>query len=191
MFRSGTPLEHELEAILFSAGRTLNVAALIALYPELEKPTEEAVIEALQALKASYSDRGIELLEVSSGWRFQTKSEHGVLISKLFEEKPPKYSRAFLETLALIAYRQPITRGEIEDIRGVAVSPGILKTLMDHEWVRVIGHREVPGRPELLATTRVFLDHFGLKSLEELPPLAPERDIATIAKELEALEGYA
>lgn len=118
-----------------------------------------------------YKDRGVELKEVASGWRFQVKSSLSQWINKLYEERPPRYSRALLETLVLIAYRQPITRAEIENVRGVTVSSSIMKTLVEHEWVRIVGHKEVPGRPAIFATTKKFLDHFNLKSLDELPPL--------------------
>ena len=128
--------------------------------------------------------RGIELVEVASGYRLQVREQYSPWLGGLFSERPPRYSRALLETLALIAYRQPITRGEIEDVRGVVVSSNIIKTLMEREWIRVLGHREVPGRPALYGTTREFLDHFGLKSLEGLPPLAAIRDLDQMEPDL-------
>jgi segregation and condensation protein B len=176
-------LMKQLEALLHAAKKALSVEELVALFPEGERPSSEQVQQSLSDLQLFYKDRGVVLALLSSGFRFQTNSEFGHLVSRLFEEKPSKYSRAFMETLALVAYRQPITRSEIEEIRGVSVSSPILKTLQEHEWIRIIGHREVPGRPALYATTKAFLDHFGLNSLEQLPPLAPKKEL----KELELI----
>jgi len=170
-----------VEGILFAASTPLSVEAIAKYFPEEKRPTLAKVRDILVALKAHYQNRGIELVEVASGFRFQvTKTAAPYLL----ENKSTRYSRALLETLALIAYRQPITRGEIEDIRGVAVSTHIIKTLDEHNWIRVVGHKEVPGKPALYATTKAFLDHFGLKRLEELPPLAPLKDFDTQAVDL-------
>lgn len=161
-----------LEAILLAADKPMTEEQLLAIFLEEEKPALGVLRQALQDLQTEFTDRGIELVQVASGYRFQIKTEWAPWVSRLWEEKPQRYSRALLETLALIAYRQPITRGEIEDIRGVTVSTSIIKTLLeDREWVRVVGHREVPGRPALYATTKVFLDYFGLKNLTDLPAL--------------------
>ncbi|MGH8289519.1 MAG: SMC-Scp complex subunit ScpB [Steroidobacteraceae bacterium] len=161
-----------IEAALLAAGRPVQPAELIQLYDENVRPTIEQVRAEIESLAAEYSGRGIELKETAGGVRIQVRRELAPEISRLWPERPARYSRALLETLALIAYRQPITRGEIEGVRGVAVNPNIVRTLLERNWVRVVGHREVPGRPELLGTTREFLDYFGLKSLDELPPLA-------------------
>ncbi|MCZ8132633.1 MAG: SMC-Scp complex subunit ScpB [Steroidobacteraceae bacterium] len=174
-----------IEAALLAAGRPLAAIELHELFDEFERPELEAVRGALTQLAAEYEGRGIELREVASGWRIQVRDSVAAPVSRLWQERPAKYSRAFLETLALIAYRQPITRGEIEEIRGVAVNPNIVKTLMERGWVRVVGHREVPGRPEVLGTTREFLDYFGLRSLDDLPTLAQLRDIETLGVQLE------
>ena len=139
-------------------------------------------------LRQRYRERGIEVVEVSTGWRIQVRKDYSPWISRLWDEKPARYSRALLETLSLIAYRQPVTRGEIEDVRGVAVSTNIIKTLMEREWIRVVGKRDVPGRPSLYATTREFLDYFGLKGLDELPALAEIREFDVINPELDLPE---
>lgn len=184
-------MKHLLEAALLAAGRPLTTQALTELFDERERPSNEQVLNALNALREDYQTRGIDLQEVASGWRIQVRSNCVDFVSRLWQERPARYSRALLETLALIAYRQPITRGEIEEIRGVAVSTTIMRTLHDRNWIRVVGHREVPGRPELLATTRDFLDYFGLKSLDELPTLAELKDVETIGVQLELNTGEA
>ena len=161
-----------IEAALLAAGRPLGLGELRQLFDEPSRPDDAALRGALEQLAGEYAERGIELKEIASGWRIQVRREFAQEVSRLWPERPARYSRALLETLALIAYRQPITRGEIEDVRGVAVNPNIIKTLLERNWVRVLGHRDVPGRPELLGTTREFLDYFGLRRLEELPPLA-------------------
>jgi segregation and condensation protein B len=161
-----------IEAALLAAGRPVPPAELIQLFDESARPTIAQVRAAIDALATEYVGRGIELKETAGGVRVQVRRELAAEVSRLWPERPARYSRALLETLALIAYRQPITRGEIEAVRGVAVNPNIVKTLLERNWVRVVGHRDVPGRPELLGTTREFLDYFGLKSLDELPPLA-------------------
>src|SRR5688572_25069754 len=165
-------LKNVIEAALLAAGRPLHLADFAQLFEESVRPDNETIRAALEALTADYEHRGIELKETASGYRVQVKRELSGEISRLWPERPARYSRALLETLALIGYRQPITRAEIEAVRGVAVNPNIVKTLLERNWVRVVGTRDVPGRPELLGTTREFLDYFGLKSLDELPPLA-------------------
>ena len=160
-----------IEAALFAAGRPLNLDELSGLFDENEQPAKAALQSALDQIQADYATRPIELKRVATGYRFQVREGFSPWVSRLFEERPGRYSRAFLETLAIIAYRQPVTRGEIEDIRGVAVSSGIIKTMLEREWIRIIGHKELPGRPALFGTTPTFLDYFGLTSLSELPPL--------------------
>lgn len=182
---SDQPLSRVLEAVLLAAGRPVNLEQLRELFDEARRPDADAVLAALAELGASCSDRAFELREVASGWRLQVRAEHADVVSRLWQERPSRYSRALLETLALIAYRQPITRGEIEDIRGVTVSSTIMRTLQERGWIRVVGHREVPGRPELLGTTREFLDYFGLRSLDDLPTLAELRDLDDIKLQLE------
>jgi segregation and condensation protein B len=161
-----------VEAALLAAGRSLTLVELAQLFDVVDRPEPDQLRAALQELGESYEGRGIELLETASGFRVQVRRDVAEQVSRLWPERPPRYSRALLETLAIIAYRQPLTRAEIESVRGVAVNPNIVKTLFEREWIRVVGHREVPGRPELLGTTRDFLDYFGLKRLDQLPPLA-------------------
>jgi len=169
-----------IEAALLAAGGPLAVPELVRLFDETARPSAQAVRAALEALTAEYVGRGIELKETASGFRIQVRRELASEVSRLWPERTARYSRALLETLALIAYRQPITRAEIEAVRGVAVNPNIIRTLLERNWIRVVGHRDVPGHPELLATTREFLDYFGLKSLDELPPLAELKAMADI-----------
>jgi segregation and condensation protein B len=178
-------LSQVLEAVLLAAGRPVSVEQMLELFEEHQRPTAEEVVVALAELAEHTADRACELREVASGWRLQVRPQFADVVSRLWQERPSRYSRALLETLALIAYRQPITRGEIEDIRGVTVSTTIMRTLHERNWVRVVGHREVPGRPELLGTTREFLDYFGLKSLDDLPTLAELRDLDDIKVQLE------
>lgn len=178
-------LRNIVEAALLAAGRPMSIEQILNLFPENEAPERQDVRDALGALEADYAERGIQLREVASGWRVQVREEMSPWLSRLWQDRPARYSRALLETLALIAYRQPITRGEIEDIRGVSVSSNIMRTLMERGWVRVVGHRDVPGRPGMYATTREFLDYFGLKRLEDLPPLAEIRDLDSINVELD------
>lgn len=185
-------LKYILEAALLAAGRPLSLDDMRTLFPDSDQPEKDALREALAELRGDYEGRGLELIEVASGFRIQIVQRMEPWVCRLWGEKPPKYSRALLETLALIAYRQPITRGEIEDIRGVSVSSSIMKTLQEREWVRVVGHRDVPGHPAMYSTTRDFLDYFNLKSLEDLPSLAELRDIDSINAELDfggVLEG--
>jgi segregation and condensation protein B len=165
-------IRNVLEAALLAAGRPLSVAELAQLFEDASRPDNAALREAIEALGASFEGRGIELKETASGIRIQVRQDFAPEVSRLWPERPQRYSRALLETLALIAYRQPITRAEIESVRGVSVNPNILKTLMERNWIRVVGHRDVPGHPELLGTAREFLDYFGLKTLDDLPPLA-------------------
>jgi segregation and condensation protein B len=178
-------LRNVIEAALLAAGRPVQPAELIQLFDESVRPTAEQLRAALDALAAEYAERGIELKETAGGVRIQVRRELAGEVSRLWPERPARYSRALLETLALIAYRQPITRGEIEAVRGVAVNPNIVKTLLERNWVRVVGHRDVPGRPELLGTTRDFLDYFGLKSLDELPPLSELKAVGDINLQLD------
>lgn len=173
-----------VEAALMAAAKPLSISQLQTLFDEEEVPSKEEFEAAFEDIQTDISDRGFELVEVASGWRFQVKQELAPWISKLWEEKPKKYSRAMLETLALVAYRQPITRGDIEQIRGVAVSSDIMRSLMDRDWVKVVGHKDVPGRPAMYATTKDFLDYFNLKSLEQLPTLAEIRDLDSLNAEL-------
>jgi segregation and condensation protein B len=179
------PLSQVLEAVLLAAGRPVGVEQMRELFEEHQRPTVEEVRAALVDLDAECAGRAFELREVASGWRLQVRPPFAEVVSRLWQERPSRYSRALLETLALIAYRQPITRGEIEDIRGVTVSTTIMRTMQERGWIRVVGHREVPGRPELLGTTREFLDYFGLKSLDDLPTLAELRDLDDIKLQLE------
>jgi segregation and condensation protein B len=178
-------LKNVVEAALLAAGRPLSVDDLAALFDEARRPAKSDLQSALTALTADYAERGIEVKETAAGFRVQVRRELAEEISRLWPERPARYSRALLETLALIAYRQPITRGEIEGVRGVAVNPNIVKTLLERNWIRVVGQRDVPGRPELLGTTREFLDYFGLKSLDELPPLAELKAMADLNVQLE------
>lgn len=178
-------LKQIIEAALLAAGRPLSLGQLQALFEEREQPEKQQLRQVLNELMEAYQGHGIEVVEVGSGFRIQVRAGLSPWVSRLWAERPPKYSRALLETLALIAYRQPITRGEIEDIRGVSVSSSIVKTLTEREWVRVVGHRDVPGKPALYATTKEFLDYFNLKSLNDLPTLAEIRDLDSINRELE------
>jgi len=166
-----------VEAAIFAADGPLDRDALLLLFDEQERPEKADLSRSLEQISEDYAERGIELKEVASGFRFQVRKDLGPWVSRLWQEKPPRYSRAILETLALVAYRQPITRGEIEEIRGVSVSSHIIKSLLERNWVRVVGHRDVPGRPAMFATTRQFLDYFDLKSLEDLPPLSEIKDL--------------
>lgn len=173
-----------IEASLLAAGKPMTVAQLATLFDEHERPGNEDIRDALKEVGERCDGRGFELIEVASGFRFQVREQFSPWVGRLWQERPQKYSRALLETLALIAYRQPITRGEIEEIRGVAVSTQIIRTLHEREWIRAVGHRDVPGRPAMYATTRQFLDYFNLKSLDQLPALADIRDLETLNAEL-------
>ena len=174
-----------VEAALLATGGSLSLDQILQLFDEKALPEKKDLREVLDELRIDYDGRGMEMVETGSGWRIQVRAEYADWVSRLWEEKPGRYSRALMETLALIAYRQPITRGEIEEVRGVSVSSNIIKTLQEREWVRVVGHRDVPGKPALYATTRIFLDYFNLKSLNDLPSLAEIRDLDSINQELE------
>ncbi|ABA57548.1 condensin subunit ScpB [Nitrosococcus oceani ATCC 19707] len=182
-------LKNIIEAILLVADRPLTIEQLSKLFDEEMQPSRSQIGSILEELAVDWRNRGIELKEIHSGYRFQARRELSPWISRLWEERPSRYSRAFLETLALIAYRQPITRGEIEEIRGVSVSSSIMKTLQEREWVRVLGHREVPGRPALYGTTRKFLDQFNLRNLDELPSLAEVKTLGEAQIALTLVEG--
>lgn len=171
-----------------ASAKPLNVQQMSELFEEEDRPANDVIRAALEDIQGDCRGRGFELQEVSSGFRFQVIQDVAQWVSRLWDEKPQKYSRALLETLSLIAYRQPITRGDIEDIRGVAVSSNIVRTLLEREWVRVVGHKDVPGRPAMYATTRRFLDYFNLANLDDLPSLAEIRDLDSMNEEL-ALEG--
>ena len=173
-----------IEASLLAAGKPMSVSQLGALFEDHERPSNTDIREALNEVKERCEGRGYELAEVASGFRFQVREQLSPWVGRLWQERPARYSRALLETLALVAYRQPITRGEIEEIRGVAVSTNIIRTLHERDWIRVVGHRDVPGRPAMYATTRQFLDYFNLKSLDQLPALADIRDLETLNAEL-------
>ena len=183
-------LKNIVEATLLTAGRPLSIDQLLTLFTTDEMPTRDDIRTVLTDLGEEFTGRGVELKQVSSGFRIQVRHELAPWISRLWDERPMKYSRALLETLALIAYRQPTTRAEIEDIRGVSVSSNIIKTLMEREWIRIVGHREVPGRPALYGTTRKMLDYFNLKSLEELPPLSELMDLDQAHERLRHNEEY-
>jgi segregation and condensation protein B len=181
-------VKNVVEAALLAAGRPLTMDELVSVFDERDAPSADEVRAAIAALTADYATRGLELLEVASGYRIQIRASVAEPVSRLWQERPAKYSRALLETLALVAYRQPITRGEIEQIRGVAVNPNIIKTLLERAWIRVVGHRDVPGKPELLGTTRDFLDYFSLRKLDDLPTLAQLKELEDLRVQL-ALPG--
>lgn len=178
-------LKNVVEAALLAAGRPVSLEQLLEIFGERDRPEPSEVRAALADLAREYADRGIELNEVASGYRIQIRRNVTEVVARLLQERPRRYSRALLETLALIAYRQPITRGEIEEVRGVTVNPDIVRTLFERGWIRVVGHRDVPGRPELLGTTREFLDYFSLRSLDDLPTLAELRDMDNLGVQLE------
>ena len=177
-------IKHFVEAALLAAGRPLSIDQLKGLFDGRTAPEKAEIRQAITTLNEEYEDRGIVISEVASGFRMQIKSGMADRLQKLWEERPPRYSRALFETLALIAYRQPITRGDIEEIRGVSVSSNIMRQLLERDWVRVVGHRDVPGRPAMFGTTRNFLDYFSLKKLEDLPPLADLSDWESLRVQL-------
>lgn len=181
----GEQLQRILEAALLAAGQPLSTAQLAALFNDDERPPTGEISRALEQLGNECKGRGIELKKVASGFRFQVKQELNEWVSRLWKERPPRYSRALLETIALIAYRQPITRAEIESVRGVSVSTNIIRTLQERDWIRVVGHRDVPGKPALFGTTHAFLDSFGLQNLDDLPTLAEIRDMENLVPELQ------
>jgi len=166
-----------LEAFLLASGKPQSLERLFELFEEAERPEPTVFKKALEVLRKSCNGRAFELKEVASGYRLQIREDYAPWVGRLWEERPQRYSRALLETMALIAYRQPITRGEIEDVRGVAVNTNIVKTLLEREWIRIVGYREVPGKPAMFATTKAFLDHFNLKNLDDLPALADLREM--------------
>lgn len=182
-------LKPVVEGLIFAADEPMSIKDLFAIFNEQAAIEQVQIKEVLDVLKEDYEDRGLELKEVGSGFRFQVREAHAEWVAKLWQERPARYSRASLETLALIAYRQPITRAEIEDVRGVSVSSNIIKALLEREWVRVVGHRDVPGKPALYSTTKEFLDYFNMKSLEDLPPLSELKDIDAINEQLNLSEG--
>lgn len=177
-------IKYFVEAALLAAGRPLNIDQIQKLFDQRSAPEKSEIRQALSSLLDDYADRGITISEVASGFRMQIEGDMVERLQKLWEERPPRYSRALFETLALIAYRQPMTRGEIEEIRGVAVSSNIIRSLLEREWIRIVGHRDVPGRPAMLGTTKQFLDYFGLKKLEDLPPLADLSDWESLRVQL-------
>ncbi|MAS61574.1 MAG: SMC-Scp complex subunit ScpB [Gammaproteobacteria bacterium] len=180
-----------VEGLLMAAGRPLTLDNIIAVFAKNEQPDRAELKTVMESISADCDDRGFELKQVASGYRFQVKQDLSEWVAKLWEERPPRYTRALLETLALIAYRQPITRGDIEEIRGVGVSANIIRTLLDREWIRVVGHRDVPGRPAMFATTKQFLDYFNLKSLQELPPLSEIKELAQTDQEIDLADELA
>ena len=172
-----------VEGLLLASAKPLTIANIANVFEEKERPDGKELRSIMEVISEECNDRGFELREVASGYRVQVKQELSEWIGKLWEEKPPRYTRALLEILSLIAYKQPITRGDIEEVRGVSVSPNIIRTLIDREWVRVVGHRDVPGRPAMFATTKQFLDYFNLKSLQDLPPLSEVKELEKSAEE--------
>jgi segregation and condensation protein B len=179
-----TEVKYFIEAALLAAGRPMSIEQLRSLFDGRMAPEKAEIRKAITTLNEEYELRGITISEVASGFRIQVKAAMADRLQKLWEERPPRYSRALFETLALIAYRQPITRGEIEEVRGVSVSSNIVRSLVEREWIRVVGHRDVPGRPAMFATTRLFLDYFGLKKLDDLPPLADLSDWESLRVQL-------
>ena len=180
-----TSLKSILEAVLLASGEPLSLEALATVFNDEERPSNTEISQTLEALSDDYAERGLELKEVASGFRIQVREDANPWVARLWEERPQRYSRALLETLSLIAYRQPITRGDIEEVRGVSVRTNIIRTLQEREWIRVVGHRDVPGKPALFGTTKVFLDYFNLASLDDLPSLAEIKDMGSIEPELE------
>ncbi len=177
-------IRYFIESALLAAGRPLSVDQLKNLFDGRSAPDKSEIRKAISDLNDEYEPRGIMIAEVASGFRMQVKATMADRLQKLWEDRPPRYSRALFETLALVAYRQPITRGEIEEVRGVSVSPNIVRTLMERDWIRVVGHRDVPGRPAMFGTTKLFLDYFGLKKLDDLPPLADLQDWESLRVQL-------
>ena len=182
---SRTSLKSIIEAVLLAAGEPLNMSNLESVFTDDERPSSTEICKALEELSEDYNERGLEIREVASGFRIQVREDTNQWVSRLWEERPQRYSRALLETLALIAYRQPITRGDIEEVRGVSVRTNIIRSLQEREWIRVVGHRDVPGKPALFGTTKAFLDYFNLSSLDDLPSLAEIKDMDSIEPELE------
>jgi len=180
-----TSLKNILEAVLLASDEPLNMNMLASVFTDDERPSSSEIGTALSELSEDYSERGMELNEVASGWRIQVREDVNPWVARLWEDRPQRYSRALLETLSLIAYRQPITRGDIEEVRGVSVRTNIIRTLQEREWIRVVGHRDVPGKPALFGTTKVFLDYFNLGNLDDLPSLAEIKDMDNLEPELD------
>jgi segregation and condensation protein B len=174
-----------IEAAMLAAGRPMGIDRLQSLFGDDEPPAKQAIRAVVMELQSDYAERGIEVAEVGSGFRIQIRTSMAHQLEKLWDERPPRYSRALLETMAIIAYRQPVTRGEIEDIRGVAVSTNIVRTLLERNWIKVVGHRDVPGKPAMFGTTKEFLDYFGLKKLDDLPPLSELKDFENLNIQLD------
>jgi segregation and condensation protein B len=185
MFMNETQLKNIIEAVLFAAGKAMSVDDILSLFEEKEQPEREQIRNAIKQLQEDFEGRTVELRQIASGYRIQVREGYSEWVSRLWTERPSRYSRALLETLALIAYRQPITRGEIEDIRGVSVSSSTIRTMLEREWIRVLGHRDVPGKPAMYGTTKQFLDYFNLKTLTDLPSLDELRDLDQINEELD------
>lgn len=180
-----TSLKNILEAVLLASDEPLNMAMLASVFTDDERPSNAEIGTALSELAEDYAERGVEVNEVASGWRIQVREDVNPWVARLWEDRPQRYSRALLETLSLIAYRQPITRGDIEEVRGVSVRTNIIRTLQEREWIRVVGHRDVPGKPALFGTTRAFLDYFNLSNLDDLPSLAEIQDMDNLEPELD------
>jgi segregation and condensation protein B len=178
-------LAPSIEALLLTASEPMNLNQIASVFEDEERPTQGEIGQALSFLETGCEGRGVELKEVASGFRLQVREQYMDWVSRLWEERPQRYSRALLETLALVAYRQPITRGDIEEVRGVSVSSNIIRTLQEREWIRVVGHRDIPGKPALFGTTKAFLDYFNLTSLDDLPTLAEIKDLGSLEPELE------
>lgn len=182
-------IKHVIEAALLAAGRPLNLDQLRGLFGDDHPPEKAEIRQAIEALEADYEARGIAVAEVASGFRIQVRGAMTPWLAKLWEERPPRYSRALMETLAIVAYRQPVTRGDVEQIRGVAVTTNIMRTLLERGWIKVVGYRDVPGKPAMYGTTREFLDYFGLRQLDDLPPLSEIRDLDRMTAQLELPDG--
>lgn len=178
-------LKYIVEAALLAAGRPLDLNELQALFGDDDPPGKDDLRAAISSLQEDYADRGIAVQEVASGFRVQVRSSMSAWLARLWEERAPRYSRALMETLAIIAYRQPVTRGDVEDIRGVGVTTNIMRSLLERNWIRVVGFRDVPGKPAIYGTTKEFLDYFGLKKLDDLPPLADLKDLEAFTAQLE------
>lgn len=191
MSKTDSELKNILEAALLVSREPLTVEKLLSMFSKDSQPKKEDIKKTLDALAKDYEGRGIELKKIDKGYRFQSMEKYGPWIARLTQERPPRYSRALLETISIIAYRQPVTRGDIEDVRGITVSTEIMRTLQDREWIRQVGHRDVPGKPALFGTTRAFLEHFSLSSLDQLPPLSELRDIEEISKEVGLVSDFA
>lgn len=185
--KNNTEISNTVEAALFSAEEPLSTKDLRGMFKPEDAPATDELNAILDQLASDYHGRGIELVSVANGYRFQTQVQYASALRRLRESRPPRYSRALLETLAIIAYRQPVTRGDVEEVRGVAVSTDIMRALLERGWVRQMGEREVPGRPALYGTTTDFLEYFNLASIQQLPELADQRELAEIAKDLNIL----